>query len=197
MTGVMHPQTGAFIGSAEMASLGYPIGAELAHMWGVPTLTGVDSSADTSSWESSLGVVSNLLLCALCGAEMGTGFGLREMCTLLTPEALVLDSEIYHTARVEASGLDTSWEALALDVIKEVGPMGNFLYHKHTMDHIGTLHYSDLILKPKEGGGYQNPIELALEKTNWILENHRPEPLSDVQQRELKRIIQVADQEMM
>jgi trimethylamine--corrinoid protein Co-methyltransferase len=128
---------------------------------------------------------------------MGTGFGLREMCTLLTPEALVLDSEIYHTARVEASGLDTSREALALDVIKEVGPMGNFLYHKHTMDHIGTLHYSDHILKPKEGGGYQNPIELALEKTNWILENHRPEPLSDVQQRELKRIIQAADHEMM
>jgi len=197
MTGVMHPQTGAFVGSAEKASLGYPVGTELAHMWGVPTLAGVGTGADTSSWESALGVASNLLLCALCGAETGSGFGLREMCTLLTPEALVLDTEIYHTAREEASGLDTGREALALDVIKEVGPMGNFLYHKHTMDHIGTLGYSDLISKPKESGGYQDPIELAIEKTNWILENHQPEPLSDVQQRELTRILQTADQEIM
>jgi len=197
MTGVMHPQTGAFVGSAEKASLGYPVGTELAHMWGVPTLAGVGTGADTSSWESALGVASNLLLCALCGAETGSGFGLREMCTLLTPEALVLDTEIYHSAREEASGLDTSREALALDVIKEVGPMGNFLYHKHTMDHIGTLGYSDLISKPKESGGYQDPIELAIEKTNWILENHQPEPLSDVQQRELTRILQTADQEIM
>lgn len=197
MTGVMHPQTGAFIGSAEKASLGYPVGTELAHMWGVPTLAGVGAVADTSSWESALGVTASLLLCALCGAETGSGFGLREMCTLLTPEALVLDSEIYHTARAEASGLDTSREALALDVIKEVGPMGNFLYHKHTMDHIGGLNYSELISQPKEGGGYKDPIELAIEKTDWILDNHQPEPLSEAQQRELSRILRAADQETM
>ena len=197
MTGVMHPQTGAFIGSAEKASLGYPVGTELAHMWGVPTLAGVGAVADTSSWESALGVTASLLLCALCGAETGSGFGLREMCTLLTPEALVLDSEIYHTARAEASGLDTSREALALDVIKEVGPMGNFLYHKHTMDHIGGLNYSELISQPKEGGGYKDPIELAIEKTDWILDNHQPEPLREAQQRELSRILRAADQETM
>ncbi len=196
MTGVMHPQTGAFIGSAEKASLGSPVGTELAHMWGVPTLAGVGTGADTSSWESALGVASHMLLCALCGAETGSGIGLREMCTLLTPEALVLDTEIYHIARAEASGLDTSREALALDVIKDVGPRGNFLYHKHTMDHIGGLQYSELISQPKESGGYQDPIELAIEKTHWILENHEPEPLSDAQRRELKRILQIADHEI-
>jgi trimethylamine--corrinoid protein Co-methyltransferase len=196
MTGVMHPKTGAFIGSAEKASLGYPVGTELAHMWGVPTLAGVGAVADTSSWESALGVAASLLLCALCGAETGSGFGLREMCTLLTPEALVLDSEIYHTARSEASGLDTSRKAMALDVIKDVGPMGNFMYHKHTLDHIGGLGYFDLLSQPKDSGGYQDPIELAIEKTHWILENHQPDPLSDLQQRELKRILRTADQEI-
>jgi trimethylamine--corrinoid protein Co-methyltransferase len=195
MTGVMHPKTGAFIGSAEKASLGYPVGTELAHMWGVPTLAGVGTSADTSSWESALGIASNLLLCALCGAETGSGFGLREMCTLLTQEGLVLDSEIYHHARSEASGLDTSREGLALDVIKDIGPMGNFMYHKHTLDHIGGLGYFDLLSQPKDGGGYQDPIELALQKTSWILDNHQPEPLDNAQQSELKRILQSADRE--
>jgi trimethylamine--corrinoid protein Co-methyltransferase len=118
------------------------------------------------------------------------------MCTLLTSEALVLDSEIYHTARADASGLDTSREAMALDVIKDVGPMGNFMYHKHTLDNIGGLGYFELLSQPKDGGGYEDPIELAIEKTNWILDNHQPEPLSDAQHRELKRILQVADQEI-
>ena len=114
---------------------------------------------------------------------------------MLTKEALVLDSEIYHHARSEASGLDTSREGLALDVIKDIGPMGNFMYHKHTLDHIGGLGYVDLISQPEDGGGYQDPIDLALEKTSWILDNHQPKPLSAAQQGELKRILQAADRE--
>jgi trimethylamine:corrinoid methyltransferase-like protein len=84
---------------------------------------------------------------------------------------------------------------LALDVIKDIGPMGNFMYHKHTLDHIGGLGYFDLLSQPKDGGGYQDPIELALEKTSWILDNHQPEPLDNAQQSELKRILQSADRE--
>ena len=61
------------------------------------------------------------LLCALCGGETGSGMGLLEGSTLLYPEALVLDTELYHLARIYAGGLDLSREALALDVVKAVG----------------------------------------------------------------------------
>jgi trimethylamine--corrinoid protein Co-methyltransferase len=196
MPGIMHPRTGAFLGSAWEASLFYSVGVELAHMWGVPALAGIGTEAGTSGWESAEGIASSMLLCALCGAETASGLGLRETCTLLTPESLVLDADIYHTVRVEAAGLDTGQEELALDVIKAVGPRGHFLGQRHTRQHMRKLEFSGLTAQLDDGGGYRDPIDVAREKTEWILQNHYPEPLSEVQQRELKRILQAADREL-
>jgi hypothetical protein len=47
-----------------------------------------------------------------------------------------------------------------------------------------------------QGSGYRDPIEVAQEKTNWILENHFPEPLDEAKQVELKRILHAADKEL-
>jgi trimethylamine--corrinoid protein Co-methyltransferase len=198
MPGIMHPMTGAFLGSSWEADMFYPVGVELAHMWGVPTLAGIGpGGADSSGWESAAGVTSNLLLCALCGAETGSGLGLREGCTLLTQEDLVLDSDLYHQVRVAASGLDTRPDAFALEVIKEVGPRGHYLTQRHTRDQMRRLEFSDVVFQPKKGGGgYRDPIEVAREKTDWILKNHEPEPLAEIQRSELKRILQSAEREI-
>lgn len=197
MPGLMHPRTGAFLGASWEADMFYPAGVELAHMWGVPTLAGIGTGADTSSWESATGIASNLLLCALCGAETGSGFGLRETCTLLTPEALVLDTEFYHQVRLDVEGLDTSREAMAIDILKKVGPRGHFLTQQHTRKQMRMLEFSDLVAQPdKAGRGYRDPIEVAVEKAEWILENHAPEPLTEIQQRELNRILLAAEREI-
>lgn len=193
MPGIMHPRTGDFLGSAWEANLFYSGGVELAHMWGVPTLAGVGTEAATSGWESALGSAASMLLCALCGADTASGFGLRETSTLLSPEALVLDTEIYNVVRLEAAGLDTSRETLALEVVKAVGPRGHYLSQPHTREHMRKREFSDLTTQLKKGGGYRNPIEVAREKTDWILENHRPEPLTEAQQAEFKRILQAAE----
>ena len=195
MPGIMHPSTGDFVGSAWDASIFYSGGAELAHMWGVPTLAGAGSEAATSGWDSAQGIGSSMLLCALCGAETASGLGLRETCTLLAPEALVLDSDIYHTVRKEVAYLDTSREAMALDVIKAVGPRGHFLFQEHTRQKIRDFEFSELSGQPKEGGGFRDPINEAREKTDWILENHFPAPLQAEQAAELTRILRAADQE--
>jgi trimethylamine--corrinoid protein Co-methyltransferase len=195
MPGIMHPTTGDFVGSAWQADLFFSGGVELAHNWGVPTLAGAGTEAATSSWESAQGIASSMLLCALCGAETASGLGLREVCTLLAPEALVLDSDLYHTVRLEVAGLDTSREAMALDVIKAVGPKGHFLFQDHTRRKFRELQFSELTGQPKEGGGYRDPILVAREKTDWILENHRPVPLPDAEKAELARILRAADKE--
>jgi trimethylamine--corrinoid protein Co-methyltransferase len=197
MPGIMHPRTGAYLGTTWEAELFYPVGVELAHVWGVPTLAGIfGTDAQTPSWQSAGDSGSCLLLCALCGAETGSGMGLLEGCTLLCPEALILDTDIYHRVRIDAAGLDTSREAMALDVIKEVGPRRHFLRQKHTRTHIRRRQFSDLTSQPKDGGGYRDPIEVAQEKVAWILENHHPEPLEEAQQAELTRILQVAKREL-
>jgi trimethylamine--corrinoid protein Co-methyltransferase len=196
MPGMMHPRTGAYLGTAWEAELFYPVGTELAHMWGVPTLAGIfGTDAQTPSWQSAADAATVLMLNALCGAETGSGMGLLESCTLLYPEAIVLDTDIYHRVRIDLAGLDTSREALALDVIKAVGPRGHFLKQKHTRTHMRQRTFSDLASQATQSGGYRDPIEAARDKVGWILENHHPEALDEVVRDELKRILAAAERE--
>ena len=196
MPGIMHPRSGAFLTTPWEGELPYAIGVELAHMWGVPTLAGIyGTDAPVPGWQAAEESATALMLCALCGAETGSGMGLLETCTLLYPEAIILDTDIYHRVRIDAAGLDTSPEALALDVIKEVGPRGHFLRQRHTRDNMRRRVFSDLTSQPAPGGGFQDPVEVAREKVEWILNNHHPEPLQAAQQKELQRILSLADRE--
>ncbi|MEJ2732042.1 MAG: trimethylamine methyltransferase family protein [Anaerolineae bacterium] len=197
MPGMMHPRTGAYLGTAWEGELPYAVGVELAHMWGVPTLAGIfGTDAQVPGWEQAAESGSCLMLCALCGAETGSGMGLLEGCTLLYPEAVILDTDIYHRVRIGLAGLDTSPEALALDVIREVGPRGHFLRQRHTRTHLRRRQFSDLAAQPLPEGGYRDPIKVAQEKLEWIVENHYPEPLAEEQRAELDRILRTAEREL-
>jgi trimethylamine--corrinoid protein Co-methyltransferase len=197
MPGIMHPRTGAYQATAWEGTLLYPIGVEMAHHWGVPTLAGIFATdGQVPGWQTAGDAASSLMLCALAGAETGSGLGLVESCKLLYPEELLLDSDIYHRIRTEAAGIDTSREALALDVIKEIGPRSHFLKHRHTRDHTRRRTLSDLTSQPNPSGGMRDPIEVAREKVDWILREHHPEPLEEIQQKELTRILEAADREI-
>ncbi len=196
MPGVMHPRTGDYLSSTLESSAFYPLGTEMAHHWGVPTLAGIfGTDAMLPGWQSAAEAESSLLLCALTGAETGSGLGLVESCMLLYPEAVIMDADVYHRVRYEAAGLDTSPEALALDVIKEVGPRGHFLAHRHTRTHFRQRQFSTLTAQPAPGGGIRDPQEVAREKVEWILANHYPQPLEETQKDELTRILKVAERE--
>jgi trimethylamine--corrinoid protein Co-methyltransferase len=196
MPGIMHPRTGDFLGGGGEAGLFYPLGVELAHMWSVPTLAGIGTEAPALDWESGVGMAASVLLCALCGAETASGLGLRETCTLLYPEALVLDAESFEAAHLYARGLDFDTEDFALDVIKAVGPRGHYLAQRHTRDQMREWELSELVNQPDREGGYRDPVEVAREKTAWILENHHPQPLEEAQQTELTRILQAAERQL-
>ena len=196
LPGIMHPRTGDYQSSAWEGSLLYPLATEIAHRWGVPTLAGIfGTDAQVPGWQSAAEAASSLLLCALTGAETGSGLGLVESCMLLYPESVLLDADLYHRVRFESAGLDTSSEAIALDVIKEVGPRGHFLAHRHTRTHLRQRQFSPLTAQPQQGGGYRDPLEVAREKVDWILANHHPQPLEEAQRAELARILAAADKE--
>ncbi len=197
MPGIMHPRTGGYLSLAWEAELPYPVGVELAHMWGVPTLAAIyGPDAEAPGWESAKASASNLLMCALCGADTASGMGLLHGCTVLYPEELVLDTDIYHQIRINAAGLDTSTKELALDVIKEVGPRGHFLSHRHTRKNMRQRQFSDITRQLGKDGSIRDPIEVAREKTDWILDNHHPAPLEEMQVTELTRVLEAAQREL-
>jgi trimethylamine--corrinoid protein Co-methyltransferase len=197
MPGFMQPHTGAYLATAREGTLLYPIGVELAHNWGVPSLAGVFATdGQTPGWQSAGDGASSLMLCALTGADTASGMGLLESCTLLYPEEIILDDDLYHRIRLEAAGLDIRPETLALDIINKVGPRGQYLHQRHTRDHLRRRSFSDLTSQTTPAGVLREPVAVARDKVEWILAHHHPEPLSVGQQKELTLILDSADQEL-
>jgi len=194
MPGMTHPRTGAYLSHDSTI---YVAGVELAHMWGVPTLAGTfGGDASFPGWESTMGGGVTSLMCALCGAETGSGMGLLRGSTLLYPEGLVLDSELYRSVVNNAWGVDLSPDNMALDVIKSVGQRGHYLGQRHTRDFLRKYTFSEVINIPEKDGGYRDALVVAREKTDWILKNHQPEPLEPEKKAELDKILEKADAEL-
>ena len=171
---------------------------EMAHHWGLPSLGacyGTDSSA-AGTWQAAAEVVLDPVLAGLTSPEIVTGMGLNRTYTLLYPEGLLLDDDIYQRARHALMALDVDEETLALDVVASVGPGGHYLAEQHTRTHMRTALRRGLPHEPAESGGYRDPVEVARDRVAWIRANHHPEPLEAAQQSELARILAAADREI-
>jgi trimethylamine--corrinoid protein Co-methyltransferase len=194
MTGVMHPRTGAHLCTSRPGDVAYVAGVELAHAWGVPTLAGVfGTDAVEPGWQQAEAAAVALTLCALAGAETGSGMGLLDACTVWYPEALVLDADLHERVRADLAAFDTGRDALALDVIRAVGPRGHYLDVRHTRDGLRAMSFSRLTEQAAPDGSRRDPIEVARAEAERILATHEPEPLDEARSRELDRILRAAD----
>lgn len=199
---VFHSIMHAYADPRTAAYVGYPLNSqsryacvEIAHHWGIPSMGGAfgTDSSEVASWQSAAEITLDPFLVGLSGAEIVTGLGLRETYTLLYPEAIIMDDDIYHRARFALMNMEINEDELALDVIRKVGPGGHFLSQKHTRRHMPTAMKRSLAQQLDANGVYRDPVQVAREKIDWILENHKPEPVEKSQQNELIRIITAAE----
>ena len=202
---VFHSLLHAWADPRTAAYVGYPLDSraryaavEMAHHWGMPALGGAfgTESAELADWRSAAEVATDPLLAGLAGAEIVTGIGLRDTYTLLYPEAIILDDDLYHRARYSLLNMEVNPETLAVDVIDKVGPAGHFLSQKHTRKHMRTSMVRTVIHQLDPMGKFRDPVEYAREKVTWILENHHPEPPSVSVQKEIDRILAAAENEL-
>jgi len=202
---VFHSILHAWADPRTAAYVGYPLDSraryapvEIAHHWGMPCLGGAfgTESAELDSWQTAAEIATDPLLVALAGAEIVTGIGLRDTYTLLYPEAILLDADLYHRARYALMEMEVSPETLALEAIKKVGPGGHFLSQKHTRTHMRTALVRAITHQLDADNKYRQPRDVAREKVAWILENHHPEPLDNAIQQQLARLIKAATREL-
>jgi len=133
----------------------------------------------------------------LAGAEMVTGGGMLKASTLLLPEQIIFDDEIYHTHRLLVEGIDVSADSLALDVIGDVGPGGHFLAQEHTRQHLRKIWIPELThpRPPLDGKPLPDIRQRARAEFDRILAEHEPEPLEEAAQAELRAIMDAAARE--
>jgi len=200
LVSVMDPRTAEYIVAIPEKYLCNAAAVHLAHDWGVPSLGGAFGmdSPEPATWQLGRDSVYTTLMVPLAGAEMVTGGGMLKASTLLVPEQIIFDDEIYHTHRLLVEGIDVSADSLALDVIGEVGPGGHFLAQEHTRQHLREMWVPGLTRPrpPLDGKPLPDIRQRARAEFDRILAEHEPEPLEEAAQAELRAILDAAAREI-
>ena len=140
------------------------------------------------------------LMAALAGANLIYGPGMLESGITFDFAQLVLDDEFARMIKHTIKGFRVDKEALAVDVIKEIGPAKDFLMHHHTLRHMRTQSQPELIdrksIEDWKAAGGTDIYQKATEKAKNILESHKPEPLLNDVSTRIRAIIAETEDEL-
>lgn len=165
-------------GSVEMGLLN-AAGAQMAQFYHLPFYA-TGGMTDSKVLDAQSGYESALtsLLCALAGANfIHDAAGLMEFALTACYEKYVIDNEILGMVMRAVEGIKVNDDTLAYDLIKQVGPGGNFVTAKHTRRFMRSEHYETTLSNRDsrddwETKGSKTTWEGAADKVEEILAKH-------------------------
>jgi len=144
---------------------------------------GFSGCSDSKLPDMQAGIESSLwiLWTALSGANLVHDIGYLESGLTNSYEMIVICDEIIGFVRRLLGGIELTPETLALDVIDEVGPGGNFLSTDHTLRHFQECWYPNIIDRSTylswTKAGKPAAVEKARQAARDAIANHTPDPL--------------------
>lgn len=178
--------------------LGESINADIFHYLGIPTMQtgGVTDSHivdEQSAIETSMAVLTNIL----SGGNMVHDVGFINGAMSGSLDQIVMVDEIISYARRIERGIEINDETLALDVIHEVGPGGEFLTEDHTFENFRDVTWFPTLLNRDIYGNWiKNGYDMRTRihnKTAKILAEHKAPALSDDTIKTLRDILAAAE----
>lgn len=129
------------------------------------------------------------------------GGGMLEMGITMSFAQLVMDNEIIAMTRRVLEGIPVNDETLAVDVIKSVGARGHFLAEEHTVKHMKSCQSQPELIDRRmrqfwQERGAKDYAEACGEKARYILEHHKPDPVSDYAAKTMRSLIEEREDEL-
>jgi trimethylamine--corrinoid protein Co-methyltransferase len=169
--------------------------AELGRFYGLPTW-GYAGHSDSCVMDeqAAADAAFSVLVALLTGNNLVHDIGYLEAGLTTSPEMIVFTAEMISMMRPFLAGVTLNAESLALEVIHKVGPGGNFLTERHTLEHFRELWQPTLFSRQRAAdwiaGGSKRLGQRLRERTVAIVEGHQPEPLPDSVREEVNTILQ-------
>jgi trimethylamine---corrinoid protein Co-methyltransferase len=132
----------------------------------------------------------SIMLAAMGGANYITCVGTLESSTAAAHELTVIDNEIIGMVERALRGIEVNENSMALDVIQNVGPDGNYLMQEHTQRNFRTEHFIPKLADREkrdiwEKGGKRDMAVRAREEAKKILAKHK---LKDIDRKLAKEL---------
>jgi trimethylamine--corrinoid protein Co-methyltransferase len=198
---VIDPRTANYFYGSSFAQIASAAVVQLAHSNGLP-VTACKSFGGgqykLNNWQAGIENLYGHILAVMAGADMSFGpSGLIEAVSLLDMRRILFDREILQAIDIVTNGIEVSDNTLAFDMVREVGPRGSFLATRRTAKEVRKLWPPSILFEtpgvPEDR--YRDPVKVAHEAIDWILENHHPAPLPEEVRQELKRLAAAADKD--
>ena len=133
--------------------------------------------------QAAMDVTAQLYTAMLSGANLNFFSGFLETAMSGSLEVLYFANDVVGYLDRIIGGLEISAETLALDVIDQVGPEGNFLGEEHTLEHYQENWRPGTLARPNwasfVAGGSKDYRDRANEKINEILSQRVKKPLPE------------------
>jgi trimethylamine--corrinoid protein Co-methyltransferase len=189
------------VGVPEMAQLSVAW-AKLAQHYGLPSWVG-GCASDSKLPDAQQGYDFTLtaMPAALAGANVIYGLGAIESILTFDYASMLLGAEQAERILQVVSGITVNDETMALDLIHEVGPGGEYMTNKHTFQHMRKMSVGKLFNRLNRDTWKkkmkEKPIaEQAYDTAKSIIETHKPMPLPEGAMAKINDLIAAYEDEL-
>lgn len=173
---IMDMRFGTYASGAVESSILAAASAQLSRVYGVPSY-GIYGTSDSHLQDQQVGYEKAIqwMLGAQAGVDVLHGLGNVNNNTLFALSQMVIDYDIGAMVRRMLDGIKVDEERLAVQVIKDVGPLGNFLSEEHT----GMFYRKESLMpqvserrgvEPWKAAGSPDILTRAKERTKQLLD---------------------------
>ncbi len=199
--GTSDMRTGEFTFASPEKTLMAGALAQMLRYYGVPQ--GVHGSTTrTNVLDAQAGYETGILnlFSALSGSDViieCTSASLENTAASV-PEQAIISNEICSFINRILQGIEVNPDTLAVDVIREIGPGGEYLTHDHTMEYFKSEQWdaklgNRMTRDHWEEKGAMDIRARAREQYKKILATHQPKPLEPEVQKKLQDIVEQAE----
>jgi trimethylamine--corrinoid protein Co-methyltransferase len=171
---------------------------ELAHYYNLPSF-GIGGASEAKLIDGQAGAEAalTLLVDTLSGANLIHDMGYLESGLTFSLAQLAICDEIVGWIQHFTAGIEISEESLALDLIDELGPEGQFLKSRHTRQHFRRLWHPELFRRDNYASwladGGKSVAQRAADRVATILAEHVPDPLTAEASQAIDAIVRRAE----
>jgi trimethylamine--corrinoid protein Co-methyltransferase len=184
LSSIADMRTGAYASGGIESGILYMACAQLARFYGVPCggyigLTNAKRSDAQAGFEKGMSPLAGIL----AGHDLLAIGGLIDALTVFSFPQLVIDSEIGEMIKRVPRGILLDDDHLALDLIKKIGPGGNYIDSQHTLRHMRTAAYLPTIADRRtwqawSEAGRPDAEARAMQRVREIVTTNNPAVLS-------------------
>lgn len=173
-------------------------GAQMARSYGVPSMVGgfcMGISGSSPGINVDPAELAFNFATVLSQTDFASGVGGLDQAKGAALDQVVIDCDVWETLRELRKDFVLDKDRVALDLIRSVGPGGNFLKEIHTARNMRrelfapTKQKADIYSTYRLDTDQKQMVEAARARAKKILETHRPEHVAPEARRSIQRIL--------